>query len=230
MIRSLTRPFALIAVLLLLVGVVGFAGVVRVAAQDDDLRTVLATLPSARTADGGYIVGNPDAPITIVEFSDFACPHCLDYRTTIDQFILDHVLTGQARFELRVFPTAGGRRTVYASRVAECAETLHGGGFWQASEILYEYAEIGSYYAPLGRVVADELGIDYLSMLGCIWRARQVIADYEFATGAGITGTPAVMVRYADGEAVFVEHEGVTYDRGPVPLDILAAVIEEANG
>ncbi|MCK6581096.1 MAG: DsbA family protein [Anaerolineae bacterium] len=224
MTRSLTRPLVLFSALILLLVGVGSAG-----AQDEEFRALLATLPFARTEDGAFIIGDPQAPITIIEFSDYACPHCMNYRETINQFIAEYVSTGQARFELRVFPTAGGRRTVYAARVAECAGRLHEGGFWHASEMLYDLAGSGGYNAPLGRVVADDLGIDYLAMLGCIWRARQIVTDYNFATALGIGGTPAVVVRYGDGEAAFIEYEGLTYSGGPVALDILAAVVEAAN-
>src|SRR5215207_4842489 len=40
---------------------------------------VLLELHRERLSDGGFIIGDPDAPITIVEFADWACPHCQDY-------------------------------------------------------------------------------------------------------------------------------------------------------
>src|SRR5215211_8687667 len=64
-------------------------------------------LNPTRTDDGAFIIGNPDAPITVIEFADFGCPHCLEYKPTIEQFIRDYVVTDKARFEFRVFPTAG---------------------------------------------------------------------------------------------------------------------------
>jgi len=203
-------------------------GTTLVSAQDD-FRALLASLPQGRQADGGFVIGDPSAPITIVEFADFACPHCQTYREVTQQVIEQYVATGQARFEFRTFPTAGGRRTIYAAVVAECADVMVAGGFWQAHELLYEYAQTGRYQDPLGKLIATELGADYLSMLGCMWRGNQILTDYELATTLGVSGTPAVAVRYDDGDLAFITHEGTTYDRGSVPIEVLSAVIEAAN-
>src|SRR5262249_43482071 len=71
------------------------------------------SMPQQRLSDGGFVVGNPDAAVTIVEFADYACPHCQEYKPTIDQFINNYVKTGKAKFELRIFPTAGGQTTAF---------------------------------------------------------------------------------------------------------------------
>ena len=63
-----------------------------------------SSIPQARQADGGFVLGNPDAPVTIVAFEDFICPHCQAYEPTIDQFISKYVATGLARFEYRFLP------------------------------------------------------------------------------------------------------------------------------
>ncbi|MGQ9910017.1 MAG: thioredoxin domain-containing protein [Candidatus Flexifilum sp.] len=68
---------------------------------------LLASLPQSRTPDGGFVLGDPDAPITIIEFADWACPHCQDYHTTISALIADQVAAGRAAFEFRILPTAG---------------------------------------------------------------------------------------------------------------------------
>gem|GEM_PF-6126817 len=53
-------------------------------AQDTEteptISEIFASLPQSRTEDGGFVVGKPEAPITIVEFVDYACPHCQTYR------------------------------------------------------------------------------------------------------------------------------------------------------
>src|SRR5690349_20906460 len=58
-----------------------------------------ANLPQSRLADGGFVVGNPNAPITIIEFADYACPHCQEYLPTMNKFTEDYVKTGKAKFE-----------------------------------------------------------------------------------------------------------------------------------
>src|SRR5689334_15618897 len=70
-----------------------------------------ADLPQSRLADGGFVIGNPNAPVTIIEFADYACPHCQEYLPTMNQFMDTYVKTGKAKFEYRILPTAGGALT-----------------------------------------------------------------------------------------------------------------------
>ena len=49
------------------------------------------------TNDGAPVLGNPSAPFTLVEFVDFACPHCAANRDTIQRFITGFVRPGQVR-------------------------------------------------------------------------------------------------------------------------------------
>ncbi|MEP7291818.1 MAG: thioredoxin domain-containing protein [Chloroflexota bacterium] len=190
---------------------------------------IFAGLPQLRTEDGGFVVGQPDAPITIIEFADYACPHCQAYRPVIDQVITDYVATGQAKFELRIFPTAGGQLTYFAGLVVECANHQALGSFWQAYELLYGYATSGEYDETLGESLAAEYDINYEKLLRCVEYAQQVETDIAFGQQLGVTGTPAVMVRIGNAAPHFITFEGSVYNSGGVPFAVLAAVIEAAN-
>ncbi len=193
------------------------------------LTEIFAGLPQTRQADGGYVVGEPDAPITIIEFSDFACPHCEDYAPVIDQVITDYVATGQAKLEFRVMPTAGGVKTYIVGRLMDCANDQQPGAYWASYELMYGWAIPGNYTGNVPQLLADELKIDYDKMMTCANDARQVDADMAFADANGISGTPAILVRYGDGDPQPAVLDGVTYDRGGVPFEVLAQVIEAAN-
>ncbi len=193
------------------------------------LTEIFAGLPQTRQADGGYVVGEPDAPITIIEFSDFACPHCEDYAPVIDQVITDYVATGQAKFEFRVMPTAGGVKTYIVGRLMDCANDQQPGAYWTSYELMYAWAIPGNYNGNVPQLLADELKIDYDQMMTCANDPEQVDTDMAFADANGITGTPAVLVRHGNGDPEAIVLDGVTYDRGGVPFDVLAQVIENAN-
>ncbi len=188
-----------------------------------------AAIPQSRTADGAFVIGNPEAPVTIVEFADWACPHCQDYRPTIDRFISEQVATGRAKFEYRIFPTAGGQLTVFAGQLAECAEEQRAGAFWQAHTQLFDYATSGRYTEEMGRILASALNLDYAALLECSSSASQVQTDTEFGRTRGVQGTPAVMVRYGDSDAQFISFGGTTYNRSTVPIDVLTNIVQLAQ-
>ncbi len=190
---------------------------------------IFAGLPQQRADDGGFVVGELDAPITIVEFTDFACPHCQSYRLVIDEVIRQYVAEGKAKFELRILPTAGGQLTYYAGLLAECSNHQRVGTFWQTYETLYDYAANGEYDAQIGQRLTDEFELNYDKLVKCAESAQQVLKDVTLAQQVGIGGTPAVLVRYDDGEAEFVTLEGRTYNQGGVAFEVLAQVIEAAN-
>lgn len=195
----------------------------------------LSALPNGRLEDGGFYVGEEDAPIVLIEFADWACPHCQDYRSVMHDFIEAYVVTGMARFEFRIFPTAGGQNTYVAGLIAECAAEQVEGGFWQSYDILFTLAENGRYStANMVTTIVDELELDQDELFACGEIATQVDTDMALGAELGVSGTPAVLVRYLneDGEydaPEFITLDGVTYNRSGVALNVLAEVVEAAN-
>jgi protein-disulfide isomerase len=188
-----------------------------------------AAIPQSRLADGGFVLGNPDAPITIIEFADYACSHCQDYEPTVTQFINQYVRTGLARYEFRVFPTAGGQVTAFFGTIAMCFDEQQPGAFWSARDLLFQKAEAGNYDQSTIREVASELGVNYEQALSCAQDNDQVQTDTALGQSLGVNGTPAVRVRYGDNPAQLLTVNGVSHDRGGPNLGILAAAVEAAR-
>jgi protein-disulfide isomerase len=186
----------------------------------------VASLPQSRAADGGFVLGNPNAPITIIEFADFACPHCQEYHPEITKFLTDYVVPGKAKFEYRVFPTAGGVLSRTTGQYLECAEEQQPGAFWKGYNLMFSYAFSGRYTTEVGRTLANDLGLNYSELLSCADTATQVQTDMNFGDQAGVTGTPAILVRYGDNPAEFVSYNGRTYNQGGVPYTVLAAITD----
>ncbi|NWG15968.1 MAG: DsbA family protein [Chloroflexi bacterium] len=183
-------------------------------------------IPLSRLSDGGFVMGNPDAPVTIVEFADYACSHCIDYLQTVERFVDDYVKTGKARFEYRTFPTAGGELTYFMGRIAVCLNDQRDGAFWEAKDRFYQMAAIGRYDGNSGRAVAQELGLDYNQALACAQSQTQVDTDIALGQQEGVSGTPAVLIRANDGDLGWIEIGGQKWDRGGVPYEVLIAVVE----
>ncbi len=209
-----------------IVAVIAVVALIALSGQSTASAVDFASIPQSRTEDGAYVLGNPDANVTIVEFADFACPHCQEYRHTMDQFIQEQVATGNAKFEFRIFPTTGGAMSEFAGRVGECAENQQAGSFWRAYDIFYQLAESGQYNDQMGRTVANQLGLDYSRILDCTSSATQPATDLALGRRVGVGGTPAVMIRYGNGDPTFINYGGRTYNSGGVPYDVLAQVVQ----
>jgi protein-disulfide isomerase len=119
--KSSSQPnrqlITIVGIVVIVVAVVAIIAILLSGNRSGDID--VSSLQQSRQPDGGFVLGNSKAPITIIEFADFACPHCQEYHPTITQFLGDYVVTGKAKFEYRVFPTAGGQTSEYTGKLLE---------------------------------------------------------------------------------------------------------------
>jgi len=179
-------------------------------------------LPQSRTADGGFVLGDPDATVTLVEFADFFCPHCQGFKPEINQFIEDFVVTGQAKFEYRFLPTQSSQYSAFAAQLAECVVEQDETGFWEAYDLMFSYASGAGADEEIGRHVADRMGLDYGQLLTCSSSATQVDTDQQLARALEITGTPGMRIRYGDGQPQLLSEQ---YATGAVPYSVIESVV-----
>ncbi len=177
-----------------------------------------------RRADGGFVLGEPDAPVTIVAFEDFLCPHCQTYTGTLHSFVDAYVRTGQAQLEYRFYPLVNPQYSTLTARVAECAAVQSPGSFWDAHDLLFEFAAAGSL-ADIETHLADLLYLDADALQDCIRRSIQLLVDTQLGQSAGVSGTPAVRARADNGPLEVIFAEGQPVDRGGPPLDVLSALL-----
>ncbi|MDE2853841.1 MAG: thioredoxin domain-containing protein [Chloroflexota bacterium] len=185
-----------------LIAVVIAAALVLISSQSSFSATTVdySQIPQGRQDDGGFVLGDPAAPITIVAFEDFLCGHCQRYKSTVDKLISDYVAEGKARFEYRFTPVVepqGYSRT--AAELNECAEILRPGSFWNAHDRLYELASARRFNDSSARSFAEMMDIPYADLLACSSDASQVDIDSRLATQLEVRGTPTVFFRIGDG-------------------------------
>ena len=150
-----------------------------------------------------HIRGPSDAPITLVEYGDYACLHCGDAHRLLQQ-ILEEV-GDDVRFVFRNFPT--GESHPHAVAAAEAAESVavRGGdeAFWAMHDLLYEnqdalqHDDLIEYAAAAGVdpiAVADDLATHS--------RSDRVRRDFHSGVRSGVTQTPTFFVngRRFDGD------------------------------
>ena len=169
-----------------------------------------------RTDDGAFILGDPDAPVTIVAWEDFLCSHCQAYQSTIKRFVEDYVLTGRARFEFRMLPISTQSSFIFS--LVECAAVVEDDplAFWDAHDAMFSLATTNGANLD-GSDFADEIGVSYGALLDCADSATQYQTDAQVAGQVGdgnqITGTPAVGWRLNGGDIrLDVINRQPTYD------------------
>jgi len=146
--------------------------------------------------------GNENAPVTIVEFSDFQCPFCLRfYEQTLPLIIENYVDTGKVKFVYRDLPLDSLHPNARSVHIAsECADEQ--GKFWGYHDILFDNQ---SEWAPLPAAdlqstltkYASELGLESASFEACLESdviADEVNKDTLDAARYGATGTPAFFI------------------------------------
>jgi len=154
------------------------------------------------SADDDAVLGNPDAPVTIIEFSDFQCPFCRKfYKETLPQIKKDYLLTGKAKLVYRDFPlTQLHPGATPAAEGAECAKEQ--GKFWEMHDAIFEEQEKqGSgtvqFTADDVKKWAAKIGLNTAKFNQCLDSGKykqEVDKDVADGSAAGVTGTPAVFV------------------------------------
>lgn len=153
------------------------------------------------SADDDAVLGNADAPVTIIEFSDFQCPFCRKfYKETLPQIKRDYLLTGKAKLVYRDFPLPFHQGATPAAEGAECARAQ--GKFWEMHDVIFDEQEKqGSgtvqFTADDVKKWAAKIGLNTLKFNQCLDSEKykqEVEKDIADGSAAGVSGTPAVFI------------------------------------
>jgi protein-disulfide isomerase len=180
-----------------------------------------SAIPQSRTEDGAHVLGDPNAPITIVEFADFQCGHCQNYKAVMNQVIEELVITGKAKFEYRHFPTVD--RSAFTMRLNECAAEQDDTLYWVAHDTLYDLTQRG-WTQTSSQEFSDRLGLNYGTLLNCVQGANQWETDARLGDSAGVTGTPAIRIRVGDSG---LQPLSPQFERGGPPFSAIEAVVNQ---
>lgn len=165
---------------------------------------------SGNLADDDPFLGNPDAPVTIVEFGDFQCPFCGKFFNTTEQDIIDtYVKTGKARLVYRDFPlTAIHEEAQKSAEAAECANEQ--GKFWPYHDLLFSRQD--SLSVKNYKAWARELKLNTGRFNQCLDSdkyAPEIEKDLADGEAAGVSGTPGSFIngRIAEGALPFEDYK-----------------------
>jgi protein-disulfide isomerase len=139
--------------------------------------------------DDDYVFGPEDAPITIIEFSDFQCPYCRQWYTDVLQPLFE-MYPGKIRFVYRDFPlTSIHPEAMPAAIAADCAGEQ--GKYYEYHNKLFS----GQYNLGSDAYLkyAAELGLDNEQFAACVESQKyrdEVMADQDWAANLGVQSTP----------------------------------------
>ena len=177
-------------------------------------------IPTRVPLEETYVVHNPslgpdDAPITIVEFSDYQCPYCLRFHTTVLPPLIDHY-GDLVRFVYREYPVIGGQSSAAAGVAAQCA--FQQGKYWEFTDLIWEnQAQDAQDRLPLDNDLfvrlAETVNLDMQAFNECVISDESLTLiniDLEAGKAFNITGTPTFFI---EGERLVGAHPLETFIR-----------------
>ena len=214
----------------LLLAIFAVVAVIVINSRDDgggansngNVASVEAAAPiPAGVQQNGTILGDPNAPILIVEYGDYQCPFCKKFADDdMPKLIEDYIATGRARLEFRQLPIIGSNsdgsfdqtgESFMAAEAALCANDQ--AAFWPMHELLYKNSEgefRGSFTIERLKQIATLVpDLDQAAFATCLESGtdtQDVLNSAADAKTNGVESTPSFIV---DGQMV----RGADYDR-----------------
>ena len=166
--------------------------------------------PAPRPQANANSMGNPEAPVKIVEYSDFQCPFCENFfNETEPKLVENYISTGKVYFTYRstgnwVSANIGGGLTESedAAKAAYCAGDQN--MYWEMHDMIFANVlgeDVGSFTDRRLAAIAEKTGLDMNQYNDCYSSdkfADQAFQDGKDALLAGVQGTPSFVLTYTD--------------------------------
>ena len=155
-------------------------------------------------SNGSSILGNPNAPITLVEFGDYQCHYCNVFFESIEEDIIkNYVETGKVKMIFKDYNIIGPD-SVRASQGAHCANEQ--GLFWEYHDILYtNWTGENNGWASGTNLAnfAQEINLNMNKWTECMMEQKHsqtILNSNDDAKALGLTGTPAFFIINSNGD------------------------------
>lgn len=167
---------------------------------------IIVPEPVTRPQENGMSIGDPNAPVKVIEFADFKCPVCVQYALQLEPSIIqNYVETGKVYYTVSPFSFIA-QESFQTAEAAYCANDQ--GKFWTYRDyLLANYTAESANDYPDDRLIAfaKKLGLEMNTFETCFTdnQHEQTVLDANtFAKEQGISGTPSFQVNgtlvYAD--------------------------------
>ncbi len=155
---------------------------------------------------GDPFKGPQNAPLTLVEFSDYQCPFCARHtRDTLPQLEKEYISTGKLRYVFRDSPIESIHKDAFkAAEAAHCAGEQ--GKYWEMHDSLFTNQKaLAKEELPK---YAEALGVARAPFLACMESGRYaegIRKDMAEAQQLGVSGTPTFFLGYTDPSGTSVK-------------------------
>ena len=171
-----------------------------------------------------HILGNPNAELIIVEYSDTECPFCKVFHETMQRIVDEYGKDGKVAWVYRHFPIEQlHKKAQREAEATECASEVGGKSkFWDYIDMVFERTRSNDTLdlAELPKIATD-IGLDQVVFNSCLESERHaatVKEDYDSGIRAGVQGTPYSVIVTKDGETFPIE--------GALPYEAVKGLIE----
>lgn len=172
-----------------------------------------------------HVLGNPDAEVSLIEYSDFECPFCKRFHQIAKQVV--QAYGGKVNWVYRHFPLPFHNPAAQReAEAAECAAELGGNdAFWRYADLIYARTPSNGKGVPEGQLpeMAASIALDKAKFAECLRsgrKAERVAEDYVGGLAIGISGTPSNVLRN--------NRTGATVLRqGALPFEQIKATIDQ---
>ena len=170
------------------------------------------------------VKGDLNAPVTIIEFSDFQCPYCgRFFKSTLTEIERDYIKTGKVRYVFRDFPLDFHKQAPKASEAANCAGEQ--GKYWEMHDKLFENQN--ALMVDKLRQYAAEVGLESGPFDACLDSgkyAEEINRDVEDGKKAGVSGTPSFFIGKSQGPGKEITGKRIV---GARPFESFKQVIDQ---
>lgn len=193
--QNLMVPIAIVVAGALVAGALYFAG------KSSDAPTPQAgggerAITLAAVSEADHILGNPDAAVVIVEYTDLECPFCKVFHGTMKEVMAKYGASGQVAWVMRNFPLVTLHPNApKLAEAAECVAELGGNtAYWNFLDAIIALAPVNTLFdmTKLSSTAAG-VGVSLSAFDTCLASGRyteKVTNEYNGAVEAGGTGTP----------------------------------------
>lgn len=196
--RQLTIIGAIVAVVVVLVGLFAVSNLPAEAPIPAEVLERYENFITGETEEGFPILGNPDADVSVVEYSSFSCPGCENFHRTVFPSLLPRIVAGEINFTYVPLQFGSLQNPNGAAKTALCAGEQ--GMFWEMHDVLFDWHATFANSAFLSNRLlagAEAMGLDMGQFNSCFnaTETNEILDQAQASANASnVVSTPTLQV------------------------------------